>query len=731
MKKIGLNITFLLTILLVFCGIIFSSCCSPKPCKVSVVFEGADERLNLNNYSYNVEFNDDTSISFDVPAGYDHTKIKAKIDSVDIDYEVEYAQGEVVAENYEYACKKTITYKVENVKRNFKLTIDLSQMQKYKFKITTQKGMSGFKLLVVPESKLDRFITLEKADVLEEIPVINNVAEIEYGKIVLMCQTLTADITGYSQLYSTIGHFTEDRNKANIGTLNYSVYNLAKKGNANYWYGSNSATRLYYIGQIKEDINFYPSIPNYIADTGFKFERKPNIFYLFNNLSEYNSPFMNVETYVATNSQFNQSDSSLDRIEGQVVKKIESNYKFNDRYDVYKLYIGTDLENEILLDETEKEEVFEDFYFVITTNTKIDLFNFWLLKDESEYYGHSYKVNLSESKTTKGKYYIKLTKEILTDLSLKRDLIDDNIVYQYMSGSAIFYPEFKYNADDSGYKDYVCFCIGKEFSATDPNVTYKDIYLNLYIKDGDQKIYGFMDHQSENNQPKPRDRIYFRYEDIFDENDTYRNNLYVDISGHQYQDFKSPLIKTIGYKVGDSYITNIFKPLEVANAKEFNGYSNYKVNTLPEDSFLNTYVFTAVIDLNRRWEGPAPLDFSNLNLPDSYTDGVYITDNSEFKDIKPFVLIYSGNKNTYKSLKFGLNNDLYYFVNSQTDPDFDIEIRLDPNDPSTVVSIAKEYTDIMGNPLSIEVDGAPYYVKVLRMDSIYEIMSNVLYVVKK
>ena len=62
---------FLIMPVLLLMGFILSSCCSAKVCEVKVTLIGVDEDLDLESYSYTVQFNESTTISLDIPEGYD------------------------------------------------------------------------------------------------------------------------------------------------------------------------------------------------------------------------------------------------------------------------------------------------------------------------------------------------------------------------------------------------------------------------------------------------------------------------------------------------------------------------------------------------------------------------------------------------------------------------------------------------------------------------------------
>ena len=166
------------------------------------------------------------------------------------------------------------------------------------------------------------------------------------------------------------------------------------------------------------------------------------------------------------------------------------------------------------------------------------------------------------------------------------------------------------------------------------------------------------------------------------------------------------------------------------NPKVYNGYKDYLMSKLIYDN-LGEYTVTITVNLKGAYKEGVALDFSTLNLID-YSDAVYITSNDQFETLNDFSPIHLSNKDTFSSIKFSMYRDLYYFTVS-SNSDFDIEIRLDPDDPSTVISSSKNFCDIMGNPLKIEVhSGEFYYLKVIKQDMIFELLTkDKMYVVNK
>ena len=732
-KKNLLSLIFVFA-LAICSGILFSSCCSPKACKVNVNFIGADPRLNLNSYSYEVDFTDTTTITFKVPKGYDHTKIRAEISGVNIDYDV--TIDDVFYENdYLYDCNKTIKLRIENVKRYFTMNIDLSNMPKLTYDINLKDNLSGFKAVVISEEITDRFIKLDASDIIKEVQFVNQKATIEYGDYVVLVNTNPSD--NYSALYSELNHFTSDKNKANIGSLKYSQYDLAKKGNTNYLYAGDIYSSLYYIGEIKEDMNIYSAIPGYIVDKGFDIDRKPNTFYLFTNLSEYNSDILTMEAYTTTDEAYNSSNANLDKIDGKTVKKVDPDSIYNNRYDLHKIYLGSDLKGDTLIDEADKVNLQENLYFIVSSDIGLDKLEFKLLHDAYESAYNGYPLSLSDTQTERGKSFLRLDLADLIKFSLKRDFVDiRQVVYEYMSGSAILYPAIKekvYSDDkDNSVYAYSKFYLAKEFKVSNPDIVKNDIFFNLYIKNGDEIKYGFRDYTKDIHQPDPQDLIVFQTKDLFDENDEYKGNLYLTIKGPDYKNFKSIQLKSLNFYLGRDLLSR--DGFEVDDAKTFNGCEKFLIGDM-DKSMLSVYTVKAIMVLKSSYNMPTALDFSQLDTPSDFSEGLYITNNSLFESLSDFSFVNSGNrydfnKNSLSPITFSSSNDLYYFIRS-TDPNFDIEMRLDANDPNTVISSSKDYCDITNTPLTLEVNGMPYKIKVIKQDTIYELLDDKIYVVKK
>ena len=739
-------------ILLLICTLMLSSCCTPREIKVYVKFKNADPRLQLYDYDFKCDFGSSANITFDVPKGYDHTKLKGTAEGYNINYYVSAVEETdnpdykkfKDSQDYWFVLDKTVTFKIEVVKRSCTAIIDLSDMTKNTYNINLEKGMEGFQVLIVSKDKTDTLIKLGSKDVLETIDFVNNSAEVEYGKYAILVHNTNVAKRSYNALYSDISErdFVMDKNIGNIGTLRFGKYPVAKKGNTYYNYNYNSQLQLFYLGEIKENINLQASIPNFEKEKGFEIERKPNIFYLFTNLSQYNSDILTMEAY---SSVVNYS-GNLDTIEGNTVQKIESNEIYNDRYDVYKIYLGKDLDNDPLLESADKAELNKDLYFEIsaiaqeTIPSHIDrndpkmgaeCFNYYLLFFEKQKPSEGYKIPLSEISSANGKRYIKLSYETLLKFCQNRDMVRGQTVYEYLTGSAILYPELDYtvfqNDRLSSKFMYTRVWLTIDILSNTIGATSRDFHFNLYLKNESTIKYGVVDYHNSS-----RDCIYFLTSDLFD-GDKYKNTLYAEIRGKEYKDFRTMPVRGATFVLGFGTYLNM-EPIKVKDFKNYNGVKDFPINLKTRET-LDEYSLTVKINIEDKLRELTPLDFSYLSLPASISNAVYLSEKSEFSQFKEFIPVTSANKETFKEnklIKFSSGQDLYYFVRIDGDyhNDFDIEMRLDPNDSTTCISKSQDLYDITGEKRFITINDNTYYIKVISQDDIYSLLTNYIYVVQ-
>lgn len=732
-KKYRICTFIFMCFLLCFVALLFESCCSPKEIVISVHFQNADSRLGLKDYKFKNEFGTAAYITFDVAKGYDHTKIKGTAEGYDLEYSVDYEipnAEESYGLDYLYDLNKTVTYKVAMVKRSCRVNIDMTEMTKKTFNISLDTDMSGFKVLIISKDQTEGLVKLLSKDVKETIEFNNNVATVEYGKIAILLHNRKTSKQSYSAIYSELGRFTAIKNIQNQGTLRYSEYPVAQKGNTLYNFNYDSNQCLYYLGVIRESIDVQPTIPHFQYEKGFSIDRTPNIFYLFTNLTAYNSDILTMNAYSPVGNNYNGND--LDSIDGVSIQKVSPAQIYNDRYEIHKIYLGHDMNSDPVL--TDRENVNTDLYLEVSSCLGISNINFYLLAYEREDKQYATKLEVSTKTSTKGRYFIKLSSDVLQKYCQDRDQISGDSVYPYKTGSAILYPnldDFYSKERDQDKYTLIKIWLTKNIIGGTETIKDEDIFYNLYTLDNsNKKHYGLIDYNSEPNSTKPRDFIYLLRDDIFP-NGKYCKQLYADVRVERYVDFRSVTINSVSLVLGKGDL--LVNETTVKDCKICNGIDNLSIDFLPKD-MLWQYEITANVKLKLKYSQLTTLDFSYLEFPSNEIgSSVYMTSKSEFSDFNDFFSVTPANKTLYKdngNLKFSSAQDLYYFVKCDEE-DFDIEMRLDPNDPSTCISKSKELKDITGERRKIYVHNIPYYIRVVKQDTIYSLLTDYIYVVKK
>lgn len=736
-KKINL-ILFLIMPVLVFMGMIMSSCCSARVCEISVNFVGVDEGVGLESYSFIVDFNESTKVSFNIPAGYDHTQVKLSIDDVEQEYNVEFE--EEVPEEYQYSVSKKLTYSVFFVKRSFELKVDLSNMPKCSFDVAIDSGLKDFKLLIVDEDNLERLTELNSEKVQSVLDFVSNTVTVDYGEHVFLMHNRSKSQIHYETLYSKPSFFTSDSHKGSVGTVNYDYYNVAKKGNGRYYYDNNNYQSLYYLGQIKEDTKLYSYIPNYTPDKGFDIVRDPNIFYLFTNPIEFNSDMCAVEMFTTTDSAYDSNDVNLDKIDDIVLKKTNRASTYNDRYDIHQIYLGNDLNGDQLLSNNQKQITNKDLYIRISSSVGIENLNFKLLHHEREAFTN-YLLN-ADLTSEKGYTYIKLSNDAMMDFSLEREKIDTyGQVQTYLSGSAVLYVQINEDYYKAHKNTYSRIWLRKEITDKNTLATKEDFNFTIYVKNGDKKNYGLVDYHYEGSSANPRDCVYIETNQIFDQNRMYKESVFCDALGPDYEGYKTITIYQMDLSLGyssKSSITPNRTPIRIENSKQLNGWKEFMVNlrnTAPmssvDQSVSEEYTLTIDIDVTDPLITPYVIDFSYLNIPNESGTMINITNDIAFDDLSDFVSVKYSSREDFKSIRLSSDYDAYYFVQCYTNPNFDFDIYLDPNDRSTKISTSKTLCDLTGKPLTIEFNHQTFYVKVIVQDVIYETLDGKIYAIEK
>lgn len=729
---------FCLIIGIILCGFLFSSCCSPNTLTIDVNFIGVDSELknNLVDYKKQVKFNEPAIITFKVPEGFDHTKIDTKIDGVPYAHEVNFDAS--VVENLQYSVGKTITINIDSVKRDLKLDIDLTNMPKLEFNVELDKNLQAgnFSIVTVDEDSLDNLTNLNDNIITNKINFVSRIASVEYGEYAFLIFKKSSDSEYVETVYSEIGNFTLDAKKTSIGSNVFATYDSSKRGNSYYYINYQNDTRIYYLGPIKEDLKLSSSIPNYVEDKGFDIQKSPNIFYLFTNLSSNNSETFSLQSYVKSDRQYVESDDKLDKIEDFCIEMTDESFVYNNRYDVHRIYIGDDLDSDDLVNDVDKLQLSDSIYFNIQSKIDTQYLNIYLLNYEKEKPSSTNKLELEIISQNGLKYFV-INKNVVENFLLERDTVNNGNITNYKIGSAILYIQMDYkhfqedrqNQDPFDRFKYTRIHLHTEIIGNKTNLDNHYFYFVAYIKNGEKLDYGLIDYHYASY-----DMIYFMTEDLFEKNpdgtygDYKQNSLFVELRGFDYESNKSITISSATFYLYDVKASN---EIFVENPKEFNGVSNVPI-TIKNKEHLYEYSITSKIVLNPSLQQFFSLNFSQMEFPNVAYEGIYFTNNNNFSELKDFVFVNNTNKDTIKNINISQNQDLYYFVRCESIDNFDFKICLDPENPTeTLISSTIPLKDVIGNNITLEINGAPYNIFVVKMDAIYGTIDGNIYAVKK
>lgn len=716
-KTFGLII---MIVLMMASGFFITGCsCGDNGYVVKVTFVNGDKELGLSSYQFKKSFNEPADISFDVLEGFDHSGIKGTINNRTVDYSVEFSNPEI-EEAYEYSVKKTITYTIDKVSRAFELVIDLANVKKKTFEISLSNNLTGFSAVTVSEEQTKNLTVLNENNILTTRTFEDNKIAVNYGEYVILVYKKTNDVREIETLYSKKNRFSA--NVANIGKVQYSYYNVARRGNSNYSYNSDYFSRVYYLGKIQEDLVLQDTIPNYEEEKGFVFDKTPNTFYLMTNMADYSSGLLNVSTYSTTSKGYNSTNTNLDRVDGKVIEKNSADFNLNKRYDVHKFYIGADLDSDILLTTNEKNNLHKDLYVRIESELDIENINLYLLLYEKD------KLTSSSTKSIpldiisdKGFVYAKLTKDLVSSFCVSRSYVDNNgIVYDYKIGNAILYVniDYDYVQAERNAKTFEYTIINLPLSI-DSNIDFNkiDYHIVPYILNEDgSKDYGFVDY----HYMSSHDIVYFRTDKLYN-GDNYKNTLYLDVFGPDYVNYKNTTISNLNLYNSGNILNKL--PLYVENKQEYNGVKDTLI-ALGDRHALNEYSISAKINLVDNVKMPMNIDFSNLELPNNLAEGIYITNKSNFSSLSDFQMINIETKDKITNIQLGSNQDIYYLVACNSIDDFEFDVYLNPVDKWTKVTITKDLYDIAGNPIVLEINGINYQIKVKYQEVIFELHAN-------
>ena len=147
-------------------------------------------------------------------------------------------------------------------------------------------------------------------------------------------------------------------------------------------------------------------------------------------------------------------------------------------------------------------------------------------------------------------------------------MVRGQTVYEYLTGSAILYPELDYtvfqNDRLSSKFMYTRVWLTIDILSNTIGATSRDFHFNLYLKNESTIKYGVVDYHNSS-----RDCIYFLTSDLFD-GDKYKNTLYAEIRGKEYKDFRTMPVRGATFVLGFGTYLNM-EPIKVKDFKNYNG----------------------------------------------------------------------------------------------------------------------------------------------------------------
>lgn len=741
----------LLTMFILFIGVFCATACfSPKQFIVDVKFLGVSEELvSIRSYQRGVEYGKDHEVTFKVPEGWDSSSVTAKlvVGNKSADLEVATKYKDSMIDSYKYATEKEITVKLSRITANCTIEIDMSGVSKKvcELKFNGNTAFEKFTAVAIDPAELTQLIVLDKDKILKEYTQTTiNKLDINYGDYVALIYNKDHTQPEIDTIYSRENYFTETSHKANIGKIHYSFYDKSVRGNVAYTYNNNSNTRIFYLGEVRESMDFYTSIPEYQESKGFTdIEDVPNTVALLTNLSKYNSDLLTTTFYKKTNKVYSSGDSSLDMISstGTVLEKVSAVEQKYNRYDLYRVYVGDNYSTETHWTTDEKANIIEELYVSIESEIELTYFDNLLLEYENQPYigAFSFEFDLS---STRGKKFVKLTKELLQSFILDRSYEDEKTSYDYKTGMAILYIKPKMDLDKltetvdviNGADGSVSQVTRKKYTEistififnTNLSPSIYDYNISIYaIRDG-KKEYGLIDYHYRYNIDKCP-MVYMKTEYVLNNNNDYNDSLYIDIIGPEIVDCRSPRIGSLDIKSSGNPVFKNDKTIFVNENSDINGITNQVIGSSEFIDGQDTYSFKFTISLSSHKTEAYQVDFTHMNLPKNSSQGIYVSNDVDFDELTDFDLVnyLSAAKTSddvsdnMKIVSFGYHRDIYFITVSDVEIPFNIY--LDPEDPNSKVSIARPLYDIVGNPLTIDVGGEEREVRVMYLDIIYEI----------
>lgn len=702
---------------------IFNGCCAVK-IEMKVIVEDADPVLNVESYTRELSLGEIVNMEYDIPAGYDHEGFKVTInDRTDIPWEVTYAQPDI-EEEYRYTVGKKITFSVFKATSDFTLTIDFSKVKKHALELTVSDTIlnitsstnsdktttTNLSVVSVDPEKVDHLITLDSSNILERRPFVNNKATVYYDEYIVLCYSKPSNNEEISTLYTDVNHFTDMDSVLTKDNIKYCEYNVATKGNSFYNLKennlTNSNTRLFYLGRIQEGFKLYNKIPNYTYPQGFVLSDNENKFSLLTNRLKYNSDLLSINVFAPTTKTYNAGDSTLDKVGDTVLEQVSSSGTLYNRYDRFDMYIGADASKDDYLTDTEKNTIPQELY--VSIDSEINLLDNGT-RDNIENYLHFHLLHYEKQDSAKSHYtfssVLKSDKEsnfIKIDLEIIKDYIDT--FEDYQTGNAILYVEMDTNYIDNSRNDgtfkYTVINYPVLYNGTYKGIDFNYNYEFYILNEDGTKDYGFLDMQKWSE-----DLVCFRTDKLFKSEKDFNDNLFLNFSGKEYNEYYSEVITTVYVNAITGSVISTGAG-NVENPETYNGVNGMLIDLYqkaPGDQY-KLDISVIVTNIN---DGKYSVDFSRIDFEDFYYDCIYVTNNINFESNEDFV----STKNLNNDIMFGRNTEIFYFVVSNTPLDFDLYVNT--NDEDRKITNTKQLLDIAGNAVRVYLNGREYdvYIK--------------------
>jgi len=769
----------LLLIILMISSCLFSSCCGLNLFNVTVVYKDVSGELGLEDYITKVKFKDGYSFSFIVPEGYEHTSISAKLITMDgnniesdLAYKMELVDPTIVVdEEHLYSVDRKFTYTLDSVNRPLKIVIQMGGVKKRQFDVSLDGVDSKYYSAVKVDYKKEEYLTtLDTSKCIEFVNRVGNTVSTSYeksftdNKITLdygTCLALVStapDSQLIDKFYGETTYFEYSNQKEE--NSKFVSYGIAKRGNIYYTYRSadNKYKKIYFIGDIKEDLFLSKNIPGYEDEKGFDIEKNPNTFYFFTPLTSLNSQTFSLEIYSTTESCWAR-DGENNVVKSDYIETINEdettsvinlglvspNSIYKRKYDVYNMYIGEDKGNDTLIDNEYKQTLLDDIYIKIDNDEELDdIINMLLLSEEKQIVRDSLKdYELIVPKLTfdvlssGGNKYAKLTYENLEDYIIKRPIEINGEMKEYSIGNCILYPEYDY-----AYRDKM-----ESFFSISITLAFEDgidfdgynITPYLLLEDG-SKDYGLLDYHVFKNfqsvssigmKGKLGNSVFFSKKNFIADGE-YLANLYFDFSGPEYKGISQPLINSL--KLVDS--VGSFSSINLDNNNNNNNlienrqvYRRIKISGPYEDyAFRFTCCVYPSVNLSTR--GSYDINCENIDLPPDPAQVIYVTNdfNGSFERLfyadKDIISEIGGSKN-------------FYYVSTIEDEYFDFDIYYIPQDldgnnlEPIKISKTAVLTDITGRVIQTELVGTKYDIYIKYLIPIYERPPQGVYYIMK